>query len=482
MFSYSGINDKSCYEVEIEEKIEKTVLDTFRAFGFQKIALSSVERSELFLKKIGDRIKSEMIIFKDHQNKEFCLRPEITSSTLRYYLNHLENETRPIKLCYSGKVFRNGWGDESTIKETTHIGVETIDVDHVHYDAENIALSWECLKNLELDNYKIIVGNVGIIRDLVDKLDLDSAFKNFFLENIKNKDTDKDFFLKAIEEDIHPANEYNDYKDIVHILKKLSQEEERVLLKKLLHYVHPHFSKELDEAEDIIDGILDKIKREKQLDVIHNIIDFSKQLQMIQGSPDDAFQKAEKLILEFAVQTKHLDELKQQVQYLLDYGVPVEKISIDFSLGRNLQYYTGIVFEIEITENNLNFSVCGGGRYDNFVEAKNKKISGSGFAFFLDELKHVMLEKLKSIHKPAKANFYIQAVNPELLSLAKTLRIMGYKVFTVFTENENDIDLRYFHYIIKPQKSGNKYELFDSISTKMEELSLDDIQNKFKPA
>lgn len=107
----------------------------------------------------------------------------------------------------------------------------------------------------------------------------------------------------------------------------------------------------------------------------------------------------EKVLLEFktkGLDEKTLEKIKSSkptanIESLLKIS---DKISFDPTLARGLNYYTGIIFEIEI-EGYSAGSVCGGGRYDNLIGIfAGKQIPAVGFAFGFDRLMEAM-EELK---------------------------------------------------------------------------------------
>ena len=79
-------------------------------YGFDKIDTAIVESSSLFLRTVGDAtdiVEKEMYSFKVKGGEELCLRPEVTASVARSYIEHGMNVLlHPVKLWYYG--FGNG--------------------------------------------------------------------------------------------------------------------------------------------------------------------------------------------------------------------------------------------------------------------------------------------------------------------------------------------------------------------------------------
>lgn len=94
---------------------------------------------------------------------------------------------------------------------------------------------------------------------------------------------------------------------------------------------------------------------------------------------------AEQIVNSF-VNIKPTEDLIQIFKNLKKLGIEEERIQFDPSLARGLDYYTSLIFEIEI-EGYTAGSVCGGGRYDNLIGMfSGKEIPAVGFAFGFDRL------------------------------------------------------------------------------------------------
>ncbi len=87
------------------------------------------------------------------------------------------------------------------------------------------------------------------------------------------------------------------------------------------------------------------------------------------------------------------DSLEVIIDLAARMGVDRENIVFEPTLARGLDYYTGLIFEIEIDGYTVG-SVCGGGRYDNLIGMfAGKKIPAVGFAFGFDRVIEAMTEQ-----------------------------------------------------------------------------------------
>ncbi|MDH4127236.1 MAG: histidine--tRNA ligase family protein [Spirochaetota bacterium] len=491
MIKLMGREDIGPREFAKIKYIESVIQSCFKSFGFQEISLPMLESSDLFLKRLGDRIKSQIYIFKDNEGNEIALRPELTSPVIRYFLEHYKYENYPLKFCYSGKVFRCQTANEDIYREFTHIGTEIIGVESVLNDAESIVLACKAAEKLGITNYKLTLGNVGILTNLVNHLDVDVAFKSFFIENLKVKEG-KDILNQAMEKGFFKFDANVDYKDLMNILKKLSPDEEKILLSKLLNIVHPHFSESLDEADDVVEGILAKIKRQNNYDSIHYIMDFSEKLKRICGKPSDTIETAKSLLRDSNIDISYVIDLEKVTNFLIEYGINEDNIVIDFGLGRNLQYYTGIIFEIDYIGKSDNTQICGGGRYDDLIEilGYNKPLSGCGFTFYLEKICNLLLEEDSKVHQflNDKIDLYFIVFNDkntkEIFPIIQEIRKRGFNVYTdisdIRLDNKlNNIKKQNVSLIAIFGDNNDKVKLINSKTHKEEFLSPDEFLGRF---
>lgn len=161
-------------------------------------------------------------------------------------------------------------------------------------------------------------------------------------------------------------------------------------------------------AIDKLDKIgIEKVKEElgslglseKHISLIENYI-------TIEGSNLEKLDKLETIISTSITGKKGIEELK----FILDYiGNENQNISIDFTLARGLNYYTGTIYEVK-AKNVQTGSIGGGGRYDDLTGLFGvQNVPGVGVSFGLDRIYDVM-EELKlfpeSIHHATQALFF----------------------------------------------------------------------------
>src|SRR2546423_13042192 len=106
-------------------RLEANLRQGFERYGYQGIQTPIVEPLELFLRKSGDEIVARMYSFS-HWNRRLCLRPELTASVMRAYVDELQGHSLPLRLHYSGPIFRYERPSRGRSRQVMVVGIELV--------------------------------------------------------------------------------------------------------------------------------------------------------------------------------------------------------------------------------------------------------------------------------------------------------------------------------------------------------------------
>lgn len=304
-----GTRDFPPSEMAKRRKVEQAMRDACARFGFGEVVTPTFEQSELFTLRSGQSIVEEMYVFKDKGDREMALRPEITASVIRFYVNELSTMPKPLKLYYVGNCFRYENPQSGRYREFWQIGAELIGTKTPETDAEVIALAVSCLRSAGLENFNVRIGHIGILKSLVR-------------EQIKDESV------------------------AAEVLRMLDKED-------------------FDAMGDMFDA---KVLPRQLFDKIVAIAD-------IRGSIDELNN------LEDSEATKHLREVFNVLKL---YGL--DDCELDLGIVRGLDYYTGMVFEIDAPRLGAEKQVLGGGSYTLSELFGGEPIFSTGFAIGIDRV------------------------------------------------------------------------------------------------
>jgi histidyl-tRNA synthetase len=212
-------------------------------------------------------------------------------------------------------------------------------------------------------------------------------------------------------------------------------------------------------------------------------------LIMIEGSPEEVIKKGEK-ILQNAIGSQGLNELKEIVKFSRGYGF-TDKIVIDFSLARGLDYYTGPIFEIVDTSVKNIGSLAGGGRYDDLIELfGGKPTPATGISLGIERIIEVMKqEKMLKLPK-TNVKVFVANVNEEVkndtIKIAQELRSNGIscqvdlmnRSLSKQLEFANNLGVPYVIVVGPKEMKKNKFKLKEMELGKEQELRLEKIIKK----
>lgn len=188
-----------------------------------------------------------------------------------------------------------------------------------------------------------------------------------------------------------------------------------------------------DKATDVMRTIdkLEKIGKETVLEVLTGEFAVaedaaSKLLEVLESA--DPMEALEKLKGQNELLDTGIQELSQVVRHMGDFGVPETHFKVDLTIARGLDYYTGTVYETQMTRHPEIGSICSGGRYDNLAAFyTDKQLPGVGISIGLTRLFYVLEEQglLNDELLTAPADVLILPMTEDLspaISLATQLR------------------------------------------------------------
>jgi histidyl-tRNA synthetase len=133
--------------------VSETARLTAERYGFEEIATPIFEFLEVFERPIGeatDIVSKEMYVLEDRGGDKLALRPENTAGVIRAVLSNGLTQSVPLKLFYSGPMFRYERPQKGRYRQFHQIGAELIGVASPQADIEVIALGRDILEALGL--------------------------------------------------------------------------------------------------------------------------------------------------------------------------------------------------------------------------------------------------------------------------------------------------------------------------------------------
>ncbi|MDB9473369.1 ATP phosphoribosyltransferase regulatory subunit [Dolichospermum circinale] len=162
----AGARDLLPLDVAQKRWIEDRLEQVFQRWGYHRIITSTLERMDTLM--AGEAIQRHMVIqLQNGQNEELGLRPELTASIARTVVTRMTNATYPQRLYYNANVFRRNWeGRHNRQQEYYQSGVELLGAGGLLANAEVLLLVADCFTALDLQGWRLILGEAGITGSL----------------------------------------------------------------------------------------------------------------------------------------------------------------------------------------------------------------------------------------------------------------------------------------------------------------------------
>jgi ATP phosphoribosyltransferase regulatory subunit len=342
------------------KKYSEALLNLFKKKGFKVKEFENIIESKIIIERSGEIFKKSLLSFEDDNGKNFSLRPDLTISAC---LDYIKNVKKGIyKYAYFDQAYRRTFGKESLVRN--QLGCEIIGSTSLQSNLEIIDLIDESLKRVTNNKTTIKLNDITIFHSLVDSLRLPSRWRlrlkrhfwrpEYFSELISRLSSNSDIQKNVFELD----------KKFYFKMKKIDQN--TMIAGRKIAEILNRFQKKIKEPRSNIDG--------KRIARIVN--DFLK--------INCSFKNAKNELRKFEV--KNNLNLKLDSFDIFDLKFKNNEAYFCTNIGRNAEYYTGLVFEIFKRSKNLN--LASGGQYDNLMQTlgASKKIPAIGGAINYDNL------------------------------------------------------------------------------------------------
>ena len=162
----TGTKDILPEEIPSWKLVEETVRRILKNFNYSEIRTPVFEETTLFARGIGeetDIVSKEMYTFTDRSETSLTLKPEMTASVVRAFIEHSLGKQQPLnKLYYISPMFRQERPQAGRLRQFHQFGAEAIGSSSVYLDVEMIQAAYEILKALGLKDLTVKINSLGV--------------------------------------------------------------------------------------------------------------------------------------------------------------------------------------------------------------------------------------------------------------------------------------------------------------------------------
>jgi histidyl-tRNA synthetase len=185
-----GTRDLLPPETALWNRVEQAANEVFTTFGFGEIRLPIFEPTELFARAVGadtDVVSKEMYSFEDRDETSISLRPEATASVCRAYIeNGMQQLPQPVRLYYTGPMFRRERPQKGRYRQFYQIGAEVLGGSEAPaIDAEVIQMLMTFFDKINLAGTTLYINSIGHSADNCRRAYVETL--RIALQNAKDK-------------------------------------------------------------------------------------------------------------------------------------------------------------------------------------------------------------------------------------------------------------------------------------------------------
>ncbi|MEW5423637.1 histidine--tRNA ligase [Amorphus sp. 3PC139-8] len=381
-----GFADRSAAEIKAAERIMAEIRTVYERYGFEPVETPFIEFADALGKFLPDqdRPNEGVFAFQDDDESWLSLRYDLTAPLARHVAENYERVVKPYRTYRAGWVFRNEKPGPGRFRQFLQFDADTVGAASVAADAEICMMAADTLEAIGIPrgDYVIRVNNRKVLDGVMESIGIGGPEYGGTRLSV----------LRAIDklDKFEPT-------DIYLLLTKGRKDQSGDFT--------PGAGLTEHQAEDVL----------KFLDIVHQTSSdptASEWIRIKSGldpdNPLDQFRWLEQLLIKSPMGQEGTSELRNISKFIEEAGYS-DRVKIDPSVVRGLEYYTGPVFEaeltFEITDDDgrpVRFgSVGGGGRYDGLVgRFRGEDMPATGFSVGVSRLVAALAAREGAQDKP----------------------------------------------------------------------------------
>ncbi len=344
-------------EFEALEAQAASLMSLFREAGYERVAPAFIQPASLFLDRIGEALRARTYVFIDPNGEELCLRPEMTIPVCRVFLERGEGSSNA-KYSYNGPAFRiqEGKPDPLHPREFRQAGVEFFGEPGEVADLEVAGLMIEAVRRGGIKSFTIKVGHIGLFTSLLNALSMPQRWRDRLAHAFWRPG--------AFAGELAALSQPHAGPPLPVSAAGLTPDG---LLACLDSRGIPLIG--LRRPEEIVTRLANKAADAGETPLSKATVQLIENYLQIAGSMPAAFEAIEALFAEAKLELGGVIAKARLLFEGLNAASGAAPIAFDAGFGRHFEYYTGMVFQIEVEGLGIAGQIAGGGRYDGLIRA-----------------------------------------------------------------------------------------------------------------
>jgi len=336
------------------------ILQVFAAKGYARVEPPILQPADVFLDRSGEEIRRRTFVLTDPEGNELCLRPELTIPVCRMHLE--QKGTFPARYAYNGPAFRFQPGEPDRPSQFLQTGVECLGVaERKRAEIEVLELAVEGVRATGLKSFSLKIGDLTLFSGLIDALDIPAQWRG----RLKRHFWRPSYFRELLERLSNgapvPGERY------LASLGSASEADARTALLGLMDYLG---STPLGgrTREEIIDRLMEQAAEAAAIRLDKKAVALIERVLSVAGPARASLAELRALMKKNRIKLEApLAAMEARIEALEKLGFDEKRLDFAARFGRNMEYYTGFVFELWSRDSEGPVQIAGGGRYDQLM-------------------------------------------------------------------------------------------------------------------
>ena len=344
------------------------MLQCFAAKSYARVEPAILQPADVFLDRSGEEIRRRTFVLTDPAGNELCLRPDLTIPVCRMFLEG--GGKLPARLAYHGAAFRFQPNQPERPAQFLQTGVECLGENNADAaDSEILTLAVEALRAAGLKEFSVQIGDVALFSGLIDALDVPPLWRG----RLKRHFWRPAYFRELLER--LSGNTARGSQAYLAHLGTLEPTEARAALEGLLDYLGAGAKPPGGRTRgEIVERLMEQAAEAAAVRLDAGAVALIERVLSVSGSAKDSLRELRKVLKSAKLDVEaELAAMETRVTTLEKLGLDAAQVRFAARFGRNMEYYTGFVFELWSRDAEGPVQIAGGGRYDSLL-----RILGAG--------------------------------------------------------------------------------------------------------
>jgi ATP phosphoribosyltransferase regulatory subunit len=348
----------------------RRLMAAFVRAGYERVEPAVIQPADLFLDVVGESLRARTYVFTDPDGAELCLRPDLTVPTCRLHLERHAAADTPARYCYSGSAFRYqpAGAGRAHPREFHQAGIESFAApDRERDEAAVLALIVTALREAGLGGVRLRIGDLGLFAALIGALDMPERWRGRLRHQFWRPEAFRAELARLSSGKAQATGAADATADLIDHLDPADPVGAEALIVEHLEKAGIELIGTRSAAE-IARRLLAEAADRRERPLPAETAALIEAYVAVKAPARTAVDRLAKLARSRGVDmSAGLHAFARRLDLIEQAGVSAGEAEFSAEFGRDLEYYTGFVFEVIAPVLGPRSPVAGGGRYDSLL-------------------------------------------------------------------------------------------------------------------